>query len=339
MTKESEQYRPVIGITVGDLNGIGHEVIIKALSDVRILNYCQIAIYGAVSTLNYHRKVVEEGKNFAFQAIHNIDQLHPKKINLITCWEDNVKITLGQPNAENAQFAITSLEVAVRDAKMGKLDAIITAPIDKKSMQSQAFNFPGHTEYFESQFGSEALMFMVSDSLRIAMATGHLPLRKVSDAITPELLIRKINLIEKSLREDFAINVPRIAVLGLNPHAGENGLLGDEEKNIILPTIEKLKAEGRFVFGPFPADGYFATGMYHEFDATLSMYHDQGLIPFKMNQFESGVNFTAGLSIVRTSPDHGTAYNIVGKDIANGESMRSAIFRAIQIIQEHLKYI
>jgi 4-hydroxythreonine-4-phosphate dehydrogenase len=321
----------LIGISLGDINGIGPEVIIKALSDARISKLFTPVIYGSGKILAYYKKAIENTEFQFFQA-KSIQQISPRKINLINCWEDHVDVNPGQSTAEGGKRALQSLEAACADLASGSIDALVTAPINKHNIQSDEFKFPGHTEYLAEKFGKgESLMFLVSEGLRIGVATGHIPIQKISENLNQELIEKKLGLMIESLKGDFGIKKPRLAVLGLNPHAGEDGLLGSEEQDIIIPAIASLKKKGELVFGPFPADGFFGTSAFKKFDGILAMYHDQGLIPFKHMAFDSGVNFTAGLPIVRTSPDHGTAYDIAGKALASEESFRAALFLAADI--------
>lgn len=331
----AEELKPVIGITLGDYNGIGPEVIIKALADNRILEICVPVIYGASRILSKYRKTLNI-EDWPVHAIKNIAQLHHKKINLIQCFEDkNIEVEPGKITPEAGKYAFESLKMATEDLKHKHLHAIVTAPINKHTIQSDAFQFVGHTEYFTQYFeAAESLMLLVADDLKIGTLTGHMPLKDVASHITQDLLLKKINILVKTLKKDFGITKPKIAVLGLNPHAGEAGLLGDEEKNTLIPTIEALKQKGNLIFGPFPADGFFGNKQYKKYDAVLAMYHDQGLIPFKTLAFEKGVNYTAGLPIIRTSPDHGTAYNMAGKDLADETSMREAIYLAVDIFKQ-----
>ncbi|AMM51965.1 4-hydroxythreonine-4-phosphate dehydrogenase [Rufibacter sp. DG15C] len=322
-----------IGITIGDVSGIGPEVILKTLADNRVLHYCTPVIYGTAGAVNFYRKQLAL-ENFSFQVISSADQAQPRKVNVLNCQEEELEFTPGKPSAATGTLARLALFKAAEDLKAGLIQAIVTAPIDKDNIQGEGFQFPGHTEFFTHYFDApESLMFLVADKLRVATATGHMPLKEVASRITPELLIRKLTILDSSLRKDFGIQKPKIAVLGLNPHAGENGLLGTEEAEIIAPVIEQLKTKGNLVFGPFPADGFFGTRSYEKFDATLALYHDQGLIPFKTLAFERGVNFTAGLPVVRTSPDHGTAYNIAGQNKADETSFREALFAALDILK------
>ncbi|MBC5994403.1 4-hydroxythreonine-4-phosphate dehydrogenase PdxA [Pontibacter cellulosilyticus] len=327
------KYKVRLGISIGDTNGIGPEVIVKTFSDQRVLNYCTPVIYAAPGVLNRIRKALS-AEHFFYQPVNSADVLVPRKINLVTCWDGDLEITPGTPTPESGKASLDSLMAACRDLKAGKLDGLITAPINKDNIQADEFNFPGHTEFLTSYFDApESLMLLVSGDLRVATVTGHMPVRDVASKLTPELLIRKITILLESLRKDFGILKPRIAVLGLNPHAGEEGLLGSEEIEIIRPAIMQMKERGHLVFGPFPADGFFGMQQYKQVDAVLAMYHDQGLIPFKTLAFESGVNYTAGLPIVRTSPDHGTAYDIAAKHIANETSFREALFLACDIVK------
>jgi len=331
--------KPIIaGISHGDINGIGYEVIIKALSDPMINEICTTIVYGSPKVAAYHRKALNIS-NLSFNNIRSADEAHSKKANMINCLDDNVRVELGKSTPQGGEAALISLEAAVEDLKTGKIDVLITAPIDKQNVQSENFHFNGHTEYLKSKAGAEeALMLMVSESMRIGFATGHVALREVSEMITVELLVRKIRLMNQSLIYDFGIRKPRIAVLGLNPHAGDNSLLGTEEVDVILPALKQVQKESILAFGPFPADGFFGAGSFTKFDGILSMYHDQGLTPFKALSFDSGVNFTAGLPFVRTSPVHGTAFAIAGKGEASENSFRQAIYLACDIFRNRKIY-
>lgn len=323
-----------IGITLGDFNGIGPEVIIKTLADTRLLTYCTPIIYGSGAIINKTRKLLNV-ENFSFQQIRHVAELDAKRVNVLNCCDDELELNLGTPTPQSGKAARQSLLAASADLKAGQLDGIVTAPIDKDNIQSEEFKFPGHTEFFTTYFEApESLMFLVSDTLRVATATGHLPVKEVAGKLTIPLLTQKLTILLQSLTHDFGILKPRVAVLGLNPHAGENGLLGREEPEIIIPALRALKERGHLVFGPFPADGFFGTRQYQQVDATLAMYHDQGLVPFKTLAFENGINYTAGLPIVRTSPDHGTAYNIAGANVARETSFRAALFLALDIIRQ-----
>lgn len=322
-----------IGITHGDLNGIGYEVIIKALADYSILELCTPVVYGLAKAASYHKKYMDLPE-FSFQFIKNLGQLSMKRPNLLNLLDEEVKIELGTSTKIAGQMAERALYVAGKDLKNKQIDAIVTAPVNKKNIQSDKFKFHGQTEFFEYYFGgkNKSMMMMVSEQLRIGFVTNHLPISEVSSALTKDLVLQKIDIMRTSLSQDFALTNPTIAVLSLNPHAGDDGLLGNEEDEIIRPAIAEAFNNKVNVFGPFPADGFFATGKHVKFDGVLAMYHDQGMIPFKMLG-KDGVNFTAGLPVVRTSPAHGTAYDIAGKNTADGQSMRNAIYLAIDILR------
>ncbi|MEQ9287224.1 MAG: 4-hydroxythreonine-4-phosphate dehydrogenase PdxA [Cyclobacteriaceae bacterium] len=340
MEKESKKTKkkPVVGITIGDMNGIGPEVIIKALENTKILNQITPVIYGSSKIVSYYRKAFDKN-NFNFNQIKDLKDIHHKKVNVFNCWDEIVDINPGEENATGGKYAFIALEQATRDVTSGHLDAIVTAPINKHNIQSDNFDFPGHTEYLTDIVGKkDSLMFLVSDSFRVGVVTGHIPLKEVAESITAEKIQMKLDLMIKSLKKDFGIVKPKVAVLGLNPHAGEEGLLGQEENEIIKPLIDSYKSKGQIVHGPFPSDGFFGAGTHFKYDGVLAMYHDQGLIPFKSLAFDSGVNFTAGLPIVRTSPDHGTAYSIAGKDQANENSMRQALYLAMDIANHRREY-
>lgn len=324
--------KPRIGITHGDTNGIGYEIILKTLEDQRILELCTPIVYGSGRMATYHRK----GMNLAqvnFVTREDASEALPDEYTIINVVPDDVKIDLGQPTQAAGQAAFAALERATADLRDGKIDAIVTAPINKRSIQSDTFVFPGHTEYLESLAGdgSKALMIMVAGNLRVALATAHIPVSRIASTLTRELVVEKIKALDTSLRRDFGIVRPRIAVLSLNPHAGEQNLLGTEESEIISPAIFDAASEKIGAFGPYAADGFFGSGQWKHFDGVLAMYHDQGLAPFKTIAMDSGVNFTAGLPFVRTSPDHGTGYDIAGQGIASPDSMRAAIYEAIDI--------
>jgi 4-hydroxythreonine-4-phosphate dehydrogenase len=322
-----------IGISIGDVNGIGLEIIIKTLADAAIFNYCTPIVYGHTKVASFHRKSVNV-QDLNFNVIAEASQALHRKANMINCWEEDVKIELGQSNEVGGKYAFLSLERATNDLLSGQIDALVTAPINKENIQSEEFKFPGHTEYLqERDNAAESLMFLVSETLKVGVVTGHIPVSQIPQAVTTEKILAKLKLMNASLKTDFWIRKPKIAVLGLNPHAGDNGLIGDEEQKVITPALEEARAAGILAMGPYPADGFFANAAYHKFDAVLAMYHDQGLIPFKQISFESGVNYTAGLSFVRTSPDHGTAYDIAGQNIASEQSFREALFTAIHIVK------
>ncbi len=331
--------RLVIGISLGDYNGIGPEVILKALQNNRLQKICTPVIYGSMRILNRYRNLLDF-KDWTLNGIQSIGQISHKLTNVITCWPDQTQeIQPGQVTPEAGQAALACLQRAVDDLKGGHIDALVTAPINKYNIQSDAFQFPGHTEYLAQQFNvPDNLMFMVSDIMRVGVVTGHVPLGRVRQNITRERIAQKLNLMMQSLKQDFGIEKPKIAVLGLNPHAGEEGLLGNEEQEIIKPLLTDLRNKGQLVFGPYPADGFFGTRNYKNFDAVLAMYHDQGLIPFKAIAFDEGVNFTAGMPVVRTSPDHGTAYDIAGKNLADETSMLQAIYTAIDVARQRKEF-
>ena len=329
----------VVGISQGDGNGIGYEVIIKALADTRILDSFIPVIYGSSKIFGFYKKSIHEIDQMDTYVINSATDAKARKINIVNCLPENVYVEPGQASPESAQCAIRSLECAVEDLKQGIIDVLVTAPINKRAMSNEGFGFTGHTEYLEKVFAvNEVAMFMVSDTLKIGVVTGHIPLKDVSSAISKEKIISKLRLLNASLKKDFGIDSPKIGVLGLNPHCGDGGLLGDEEHRIILPAVEAANDEGILAFGPYSPDGYFGLGQFAKFDATLAMYHDQGLSPFKALAFETGVNFTAGLPVIRTSPDHGTAYEMAGRDEANPRSMISAIYTAIDIYKNRAAY-
>ncbi len=329
----------VLGITQGDSNSIGYEVIIKALSDNRIFDICTPVIYGSSKLFGYYKKSLPEMESISTNVITSINDAHPKRINIINCVPDNLTLEPGRQSADGAKGAILSLEAAVKDAKAGKLGAIVTAPFNKSSVNSESFKFTGHTEYLAEEFGVEnPLMFLVSDILKVGLVTAHLPIKDVPSALTKDLIVRKLGLMLNSLKRDFMVVRPRIAVLSLNPHNGDDGLLGKEESEIINPAINEFNKDGIYAFGTYSPDGFFAGDLMKKFDAVLAIYHDQGLIPFKALAFESGVNYTAGLPVVRTSPDHGTAFDLVGKGVAKPDSMLCAIYRACDIYRNRIQY-
>ena len=327
-----------IGISTGDINGIGLEVILKTLNNKKVLNFCQPIIYGSSKVISYHKNIV--GVDLQFQSVKGMDRLSKDKVSVINCWNESVNITLGKASEESGKFAFKALETAVNDLKNKHIDALVTAPINKHAMQLGGFRYPGHTEYLTESLGTkESLMLMVSDNLRIGVVTNHLPLKDVVPNITKEKIREKLVILHDTLRMDFGIERPTIAVLGLNPHAGDQGTLGQEEEQIIRPAIVERKKKGMMVMGPYPADAFFGSGEYTKFDAILAMYHDQGLVPFKALSFGNGVNYTAGLPAVRTSPDHGTAYDLAGKNAADPSSFRQALFAAIDIAKARQSYI
>ena len=335
-----EDLKIKVGITQGDINGIGYEVIIKTLSDPRVNDFCIPIVYGSSKVAAYHRKALNI-ENFSLNVINNVSEANPKRSNIINCTDDEIKVELSKSTEEAGEAAFLALERATSDLKEGLIDVLVTAPINKKNIQSDKFHFPGHTEYLEQKFGEgkKGLMLMVNDILKVAVATGHVSLKDVSSYITEENIIEKLKELNFSLIRDFGVVKPRIAVLGLNPHSGDNGVLGTEEQEIIIPAIRKANEMGIMCFGTYPADGFFGAGSFCNFDAVLAMYHDQGLAPFKAISMESGVNYTAGLSIIRTSPAHGTAYDKAGIGEASEESFRNALYLACDIFNSRNAYL
>lgn len=327
-----------IGISSGDINGIGLEVALKVLSDKRLLDWCTPVIYASTKVVSYHKNIAKI-KDFSFHNTNSVEALNPLSVNVINCWMENVKITLGQCTADGGKYATFALEQATEDLRLGHLDALVTAPINKEAMKASGFEFPGHTEYLTHKFHApENLMLLVNESLRVGLVTNHVPLGQVASTITKELILKKIQLMNESLRMDFGIDRPAIAVLGLNPHAGDGGVLGNEEKDLIMPALEEAKKQGILAIGPYAADGFFGSGNYLNFDGILAMYHDQGLVPFKALSFGKGINFTAGLPVIRTSPDHGTGFDIAGKNLADPQSFREALYLAMDSARQRAEY-
>ncbi len=336
-----EKFKPIIAITHGDPNGIGYEVIMRALEHPHVLELCTPVIYGSAKIASYYRKACQL-QAIQWHQIASIDDVKHDAINIINVVGEDFNVEPGVPTAAAGAAAFTALERAVADMKLGKVHALVTAPINKNTIHSENFNFAGHTEYLEAslaQEGDSALMILYNDNIRIALVTTHCPISEISSHITKERIVECLRVFADSLRSDFSITAPRIAVLGLNPHAGDNGLLGTEETEVIIPAIEQAQSEKILAFGPYPADGFFGNGQFKHFDGVLAMYHDQGLAPFKTIAMDSGVNFTAGLPYVRTSPDHGTAYDIAGKGIASEQSMRAAIYQAVDLLRNRLTYL
>ncbi len=324
--------KPILGITLGDYNGIGPEIILKSLADTRLLAFCTPIIYGSLKVLSKYRKILQM-EDFTAVLIKDAEQANPRKVNLINCFDD-ADVQPGQETAEAGKAAFACLENCTKDLLRGVLQGVVTAPINKYNIQNEHFQFVGHTEYFTENFGvSDSLMCMISEKIKVALLTGHIPLKEVASEITKEKLQSKLELLIRTLQKDFGVQKPKIAVLGLNPHASERGLIGTEDIEIIEPVVREFRKQGNLIYGPFPADGLFGSGKYTSYDAILAMYHDQGLVAFKTLAFDEGVNYTAGLPIVRTSPDHGTAYNIAGKNQANPSSMLKAIYTACDIIK------
>lgn len=344
MSEKKENRKIRVAITHGDTNGIGYEVILKLLEDNRICDLCTVVVYGSAKAASFYRKAMELPQ-VQLQRIESAAEARDGVVNVINVVPEDLKIDPGQPSEIAGKAALAALEAAVADLRAGSVDVLVTAPIDKHTIQSPEFTFPGHTEYLESCLTDDstpvecrkALMMLCAGSLRVALVTTHLPLRKVADAITKENILEKLESFERSLRTDFAIEKPRIAVLSLNPHAGENGLLGDEEAEIITPAIEEARNRRILAFGPYASDGFFGAGNHSRFDGVLAMYHDQGLTAFKTLAMDAGVNFTAGLPCVRTSPDHGTGFDIAGKGLARPDSMREAIYLAIDVFRNRTR--
>ena len=333
-----ELHKIKVGITHGDINGIGYEVIIKALADSRILEMCTPIVYGSAKVAAYYRKAMDS-EIFTFNTISTARDANPKRVNIINCVSDEVRVEIGKSTKQAGEASLAALEAAVRDLKSGDIDVVVTGPINKENIQSDTFSFPGHTEYFAKEFNTKNfLMLMISDILKVGVVTGHIPLSKVVESITKEKVLSNLRVLHKTLLEDFSIHKPRIAVLGVNPHAGDGGVIGDEEERIILPAIKQANEEGIIALGPYPADGFFGSGEFKKFDATLAMFHDQGLIPFKSFAFDAGVNYTAGLPIIRTSPGHGTAYSLAGTGTASEESFRNALYLAIDLFENRRQY-
>jgi 4-hydroxythreonine-4-phosphate dehydrogenase len=333
-----EERKIRVAITHGDTNGVGYEVILKAFADPAMFELCTPIIYGSPKTAAYHRKALNLETSFSI--INSAQEAKDGRLNLLSCYDDEIKVELGVPSKEAGEAALKALDRAMTDYRAGLYDVLVTAPINKATIQSPIFKFPGHTEYIETSVGDgrKALMILMNENLRVALVTTHLAIKDVSKAITKEGIIEKAEIFHQALRRDFRISNPRIAILALNPHAGDDGLLGAEEKDVIAPAIEELAAKGIQAFGPYPADGFFGSGAFDRFDGVLAMYHDQGLAPFKTLAQDSGVNYTAGLPIIRTSPDHGTAFDIAGQGKAGENSMRQAIYTAIDVFRNRKNY-
>ena len=331
----------ILGISQGDINGVGLEVILKTMNEPQLMEICTPVLFSSQKTIGFYRKMFGMDE-FNFNPIRDLRQIKLKKPNVFICYEEEVQMDVGNSTANGGKYAEISLDKACEALKSKFIDILVTAPINKHNIQSDKFKFPGHTEYLASRFGFEkgAMMLMCSDQLKIGFVTGHIPVSKVSSSISAERVFDKVIQLNKTLIQDFCIQKPRIAVLGLNPHAGDMGTIGNEESEVIIPTIDKLKNEKNIqVYGPYAADGFFGAGNHSKFDAVLAMYHDQGLVAFKTLSFNSGVNFTAGLPIIRTSPDHGTAYEIAGKNVASAESFKRAVFMAVDIHRNRKKYL
>jgi len=326
-----------VGISIGDLNGIGPEIILKTFEDSRMLDFCTPVVFASIKVMSFFKKHFKSSINF--HALNDINQVVEGKVNVLNIWKENVTINFGDENKKIGGYAVKSLERAANALKDGQVDILVTAPINKHNIQSETFNFPGHTNYLAEVLGGKSLMFMVTDTLKVGLLTDHVPVKDVASHITPQVIEEKVNTVYKSLVQDFKINKPKIAVLGLNPHAGDNGVIGEEDDKVLSPTLQKIKKTGKLVFGPYSADSFFGSNTYKNFDAIIASYHDQGLIPFKTLAFGQGVNFTAGLNKIRTSPDHGTAYEIAGKGIADEGSFKEALFSGIEIFKNREEYL
>jgi 4-hydroxythreonine-4-phosphate dehydrogenase len=334
MTKQAENV--IVGISIGDLNGIGTEVLLKTFEDARMLEFCTPVIFGNVKVLSFIKKTFN--LTCALHGIDSLDQLVIGKINVLNIWKEGVNVDFGKNDETVGKYAIKSFTEAVAALKEKTIDVLVTAPINKYNIQSEDFKFPGHTDYLGQELEGDALMFMVQDNLRVGLLTDHIPVNEVSSHLTEELIRRKILTINSSLKKDFKINKPKIAVLGVNPHSGDNGVIGKEDDVVVKPALKRLFEEGVMVFGPYSADSFFGSGQYEKYDAVIAAYHDQGLIPFKTLSFGNGVNYTAGLDGIRTSPDHGTGYDIAGKGIADNNSFKEAVYLAIDVFHSRAEY-
>jgi len=334
MTKKAENV--IVGISIGDLNGIGPEVILKTFEDSRMLEMCTPVIFGNVKVLSFVKKTFELTGNL--HGIDSLDQLLIGKINVLNTWKESVNIDFGKNDETIGQYAIKSFTEAVAALKDKKIDVLVTAPINKYNIQSEDFKFPGHTDYLDKQLDGDALMLMVQDTLRVGLLTDHIPVNEVSAHLTEALIRKKLITVNNALKQDFGVTKPKIAVLGVNPHSGDNGVIGKEDDEVVKPALKRLFEEGVLVFGPYSADSFFGSGQYEKYDAVIAAYHDQGLIPFKTLAFGGGVNYTAGLEAVRTSPDHGTAYDIAGKGLADYNSFKEAVYMALDIYHSRAQY-
>ena len=334
LMKKSENI--IVGISIGDLNGIGSEIVLKTFEDSRMLEFCTPVIFASAKSMNFFKTHFNSEINF--NNINSLNQLVFGKVNVLNCWNEPVTIDFGKEDVKIGEYAIKSLQGATNALKEGSIDVLVTAPINKHNIQSKTFKFPGHTDFLAQELEGESLMFMVTDTLRVGLLTDHVPVKDIVDNLSEELILKKINTVYNSLLMDFNIVRPKIAVLGINPHTGDNGVIGNEDDTILRPTIQKLKEEGKLVYGPYAADSFFGSNNFKNFDAVIATYHDQGLIPFKTLSFGQGVNFTAGLNKIRTSPDHGTAYEIAGKGVADENSFKEAVFTAIQIFKNRFEY-
>ncbi|MCL4139339.1 UNVERIFIED_CONTAM: hypothetical protein GTU68_023548 [Idotea baltica] len=332
--KEAENI--IVAISIGDLNGIGGEIVLKTFEDDRILDFCTPVIFASIKAMSFLKTHFKSAINF--NSIHDINQIASGKVNVFNVWKEPINIDFGKEDIKIGEYAIKSLASATKSLKNGEVDVLVTAPINKHNIQSEHFKFPGHTDYLAQELEGESLMFMVTDTLRVGLLTDHVPVKDIANHITSELIEKKISTVYTSLQKDFKIRRPKIAVLGINPHTGDNGVIGTEDDAVLRPTLQKIKESGKLVYGPYAADSFFGSNNYKNFDAIIASYHDQGLIPFKTLSFGQGVNYTAGLNKVRTSPDHGTAYEIAGKGEADENSFKEALFAAIQIFKNRLDY-
>lgn len=335
MTKKAENV--IVGVSIGDLNGIGSEVILKTFEDNRMLEFCTPVIFGNVKLLSFVKKALNLNE-VNLHGIDSLDQMVIGKINVLNLWKEGVNINFGQNDEAAGEYAIKSFTEATAALKDGKIDVLVTAPINKYNIQSEDFKFPGHTDYLNQELEGDALMLMVQDNLRVGLLTDHIPVSEVSKHLNEALIRKKLLTVNQSLKQDFRVNMPKIAVLGINPHSGDNGVIGKEDDEVLKPALKKLFEEGVLVFGPYSADSFFGTGQYEKYDAVIAAYHDQGLIPFKTLSFGNGVNYTAGLQGVRTSPDHGTAYEIAGKGEADYNSFKEAVYMAIDVFHNRAEY-
>lgn len=334
MVKRTENI--IVGISIGDLNGIGPEVVLKTFEDNRMLELCTPVIFANIKIVSFLKKNL--GLDSSLHGIDNLGQMVLGKINVLNVWKEGVNIEYGKNDEVVGKYSIKSFQSATKALKEGLVDVLVTAPINKYNIQSEEFKFPGHTDYLNSQLNGDALMLMVHDKFRVGLLTDHIPVNEVSKHLTEDLLVEKVNTIIKSLEQDFGVVKPKVALLGLNPHSGDNGVIGDEEEKIIKPVVKKMFDSGKMVFGPYSSDSFFGSYQYEKYDAILAMYHDQGLIPFKTLSFGKGVNYTAGLDKIRTSPDHGTAYEIAGKRLANYDSFKEAVYLAIDVFNKRKEY-
>ncbi len=325
-----------LGISIGDLNGIGSEIVLKTFDDSRMLDFCTPVIFASAKVITFLKKQFK--LSLHFQGIDHPSKAIDGKINVMNVWKENVAINFGEEDMKAGEYAFKSLKAATQALKDDEIDVLVTAPINKHTIQSEEFKFPGHTDYLAQELGGESLMFMITDDLKIGLLTDHVALKDIANVITPALIEKKINIIQQTLKQDFRVEKPRIAVLGINPHSGDNGVIGKEDEEILKPTLQKIRDKGDLVYGPYSADSFFGSKNYKNFDAVVASYHDQGLIPFKTLSFGRGVNFTAGLSKVRTSPDHGTAFEIAGTNSANINSFKEAVFKAIEIFKAREEY-